>query len=200
MGRLGLFALVGYLGGTSMLEDEQESGSATMTVEELTDTVSDSVAERVGGIMDGLFVRLDNLETDLKSVETDLQSVAGRLQVEGLAQRVDSLSARVEEAALQAGEEIGPVLTEEVGTVIISLIGQLLDLTDEDGDGASDVAATVEELRADVGNLSASLVHPAMSTNFADYTVLEALLLLLLVWQVIKFWLGRLGDGFRWLR
>ena len=169
-----------------------EAESTTMTVEELTDVVSDSVAERVAGMVEGLSVRLDGLEAGLASV-------AGRLQVEGLSQRVDGLSARVEEVSL-LGEEIGPVLTEEAGSVIISLIGQLLDLMDGDEDGASDVAATVEELRTDVGSLSAALVHPAMSTDFADYTVLEALLLLLVFWQVFKFWLERLGDGFRWLR
>lgn len=170
-----------------------------MTIEEFADVVSDSV---VGPLSE----RLDELESRL-------DGFAGRLQVEGLSERLDALSnaavtredlqaasaslsakvEQVEEAALMAGEEIGPVIGEEIGPVIIELIGNLLELVDGDGDDASDVLTELQ-------GISDTLIHPAMTTDFADYTVLEALLLLLILWQLVKSWGNALKDGFSWLR
>lgn len=168
--------------------ESAEDAPTSMTVEELVGAVSDSVAGRLSGRLDELEGRLD--------------SVAGRLQVEGLAERLDgveaSLSAQMEEAALQAGE-LGPVLDEEIGPAIIGLVGQLLDLVDGDGDGLSDVAPLVGEIQANVADVAGALVHPAMTTDFADYTVLEALLLLLVVGWFVRLWIGALKEGFSWL-
>ena len=175
----------------------QSDAPMSMTVEELVEAVSGSVSDSLGE-------RLDELESRL-------EAVAGRAQVDGLSERLDALSgvaatredlraasARMEEAALQAGELV-PV-GEEVGPVMIELVGRLLDTLDSDGDGASDVAAAVSEIRTEVRDISGALVHPAMTTDFADYTVLEAVLLLLVVWGLIKFWLSEIGGAFAWLR
>ena len=170
----------------------------SVTVEDLAESVS-------GSVIDSLSPRLDALEVKL-------DGFAGRLQVDGLSERLDalsgvtatredvaSLSAKVEEATLQAGE-LGPVLDEEIGPVIVELVGNLLELLDSDSDGASDLASVVEEIRTGVEDISGALVHPAMTTNFADYTVLEALLLLLVVGWFVKLWLSALKEGFSWLR
>ena len=179
-----------------------EDAPTSMTVDDLVDAVSDSVA---GSVVGPLSARLDALDSRL-------DTVAGRAQVDGLSERVDalsgaavtrddlsSLSAQVEQATLQAGE-IGPVLDEEIGPVLVELVGALFDLLDTDSDGSSDVVALVSDIRADVQSLSASLVHPALTTNFADYSVSECLLLFLLLFSVIKMWLSALEDGFSWLR
>ena len=50
-----------------------------------------------------------------------------------------------------------------------------------------------------VQEIDATLSHPAMSTPFADYTVLECLLLVLVLFKVVEFVLGILREGFRWL-
>lgn len=160
-----------------------EDAPTSMTMEDFTETVSGSVSGSISPRLDALEERLDG--------------VAGRLQIEGLSERVDALSARMEEARLQAGEL---VTMEEIGPAVIDLIGQLLDALDSDGDGASDVASMVSEIRAEVRDISGALVHPAMTTDFADYTVLEAVLLLLLVWKFIAFWLSSLKEAFSWLR
>lgn len=190
--------------GESALMSGQTVADAptSMTVEDLVDAVSDSVAVSV---VAPLSARLDALEGRL-------DSVAGRAQVDGLSERVDalsgaavtrddlsSLSAQVEQATLQAGEELGPV-GEEIGSILITLVGDLVSSLDSDGDGSSDVVALVSDIRTDVQSLSASLVHPALTTNFADYSVSEGLLLFLLLFHVFKMWVSTLEDGFSWLR
>lgn len=42
-------------------------------------------------------------------------------------------------------------------------------------------------------------MHPALTTNFADYTVVEALLLLLFVSMVVKSCIAMIKRGFSWL-
>ena len=185
---------------------DADDAPTSMTVADLVDAVSDSVA---GSVVGPLSARLDALESRL-------DTVAGRAQVDGLSERVDalsgaavtqddlatvsaSLSSQMEQVTLQAGE-IGPVLDEEVGPVIIELVGKFLEIWDGDGDGTSDVASLVSEIHADVQSLSSVLVHPFMTTPLSDFSVLEGLLLLLLLLQFVKFWISSLEDGFSWLR
>lgn len=184
-------------------EAEYWTGPASdvMTAEDLTDAVSASVSESVSasvaGMMENVSQRLDGLESGLQAVSERVQAVSDSAATrEDLQAASASLSASLEEATLQAGE-IGPV--EEVGPVIISLIGDLLDALDTDGDGASDVASVVVEIRDGVQDIAGTLVHPAMSTPISDYSVLEALLLLLVFWQVVKLCCSMLRGGFGWL-
>lgn len=186
--------------GEAETVDSQTDSQTVTTIDALTEAVADSVLERVSPMFDGLSRRMDE-------VESVAGSAAGRLQVEGLAERLDgvesSLSAEVRaipDATLQAGAELGPVIGEEIGPVIIDLIGQLLDLTDGDGDGSSDVLPLVSDIRESVQDISGALVHPALTTDFADYTVVEALLLLLVVGWFVRGWLRILGGGFFWLK
>jgi hypothetical protein len=50
-----------------------------------------------------------------------------------------------------------------------------------------------------VQEINATLSHSAMSTPFSDYTVLECLLLVLVLFKLVEFALGILREGFRWL-
>lgn len=184
----------GVLSVSAVPDDESAlmGGQTVTTIDDLTDAVSGSVVDRVSGMIGDLSARMDALEAGL---ETVAGSSAGRLQVAGLAERLDDV-----QATLQAGQELEPVIGDDIGTVIISLVGELLDLTDTDGDGSSDVVSSIADLRGDVQSLSAVVVHPAMTTHFADYTVLEALLLLSLLFAFVKGWIAILGRGFAWMR
>lgn len=181
-----------------MLEGEEAASTSgqSVTIEEFADAVSDSVSVSVVGTLEGVTQRLDGLESGLQEVSDRVQVVSASMATR---EDLQAASASLEEAALQAGE-VGPVLDEEIGPVIITLIGDLLDAFDTDGDGASDVASVVTEIRQEVGDISATLVHPAMSTPFSDYSVTEALLLLLVLWELaIKPCLSMLRRGFGWL-
>lgn len=175
-------------------------GGQTVTVEDLTDAVAASVSENMAGMLEDVTQRLDGLEGGLQAVSAQVQAVSDSAATQSDLQAVSaSLSASLEEATLQAGE-IGPVLDEEIGTVIISFIGDLLEALDTDGDGVSDVASVVTEIREEVQDISGALVHPAMSTPFNDYSVTEALLLLLVFWELaVKPCLSMLRSGFGWL-
>lgn len=183
-----------------LIVDDVSMSPTSMTLDEFVDAVSASVSSELSARLDAL--------------ECRFEAVAGRAQLDGLSERVDalsssvatqedlrtasaSLSAGLEQATLQAGELV-PIGEDDIGTVI-AIVGQLLDAFDSDGDGASDVSGLVSEIRTGVQDIAGVLVHPALDTPFADYTVLEALLLLLLFWQVIKFWVSRLEAGFSWL-
>ena len=181
-------------------EEAAPMSGQTVTIEEFTDAVSASVSASVAGTLEDVTQRLDGLESGLQEVSGRVEAVSNSVATrEDLQTASASLSASLEEAALQAGE-IGPVLDEELGPVIITLIGDLLDALDTDGDGASDAASVVTEIQEEVREISATLVHPAMSTPLSDYSVLEALLLLLVVWQLVfKPCLSMLRGGFGWL-
>lgn len=173
--------------------------SDVMTAEDLTDAVSASVSASVAGMLENVSQRLDGLEIGLQAVSERVQVVSDSAATrEDLQAASASLSASLEEATLQAGE-LGPVLDEEIGSVIITFLGDLLDALDTDGDGASDVASVVTEIRDGVQDIAGTLVHPAMSTPISDYSVLEALLLLLVFWQVVKLCCSMLRGGFGWL-
>lgn len=185
-----------------MPEEEQDApmSGQSVTVEELTDAVSASVSASVAGMLENVSQRMDGLESGLQAVSAQVQAVSDSTATQSDLQAVSaSLSASLEQAALQAGE-VGPVLDEEIGPVLISLIGDLLGALDTDEDGASDVLSVVEEIRDGVQDISGALVHPAMSTPLSDYSVTEALLLLLILWlAVVKPCLAMLRGGFGWL-
>lgn len=173
------------------VDDVSTSSPTSMTVDELVDAVSASVVDSLSGRLDALEGRLD--------------FVAGRAQLDGLSERVAALSGTAatkadleqatEQAVLQAGE-LGPVLDDEIGALLIGLV----DLLDSDGDGASDIASLVSDIQTSVQDVAGALSHPAMSTPFSDFTVLEALFLLSILFAFVKLWLVLLERGFSWLR
>lgn len=175
---------------------ERETMTAEGLIEAVSDSVSRNVTESLSARLDGLDARLDGV---VGRVDELSGAVAESVTKDELQAVSASLSEGIEQATLQAGE-IGPVLTEEIGPVIIELVGGLLDALDSDGDGSSDVTALVTEIRRDVADVSATLLHPALTTPFTSYTVVEALLLLLVVGKFIDWWLRILRAGFSWMR
>lgn len=184
-----------------------DEGNSGLTVEELTDMLSSGVAGRVGGQIadvsaqvDGVAERLDGLAGRVAALESGVEGVAevAANTRNDLQAASASLSASLEEATLQ-GDEIGPVLDDSLGS-LITVVGQVLEILDSDSDGASDVGSVVSEIRTELQDVAAVVVHPALSTPFESYSVLEALLLLLILWKFLQACVGMLGSGFSWLR
>ena len=162
-----------------------------VTVEALSGMIADSVSDYVSGLLDDVSGRLDTLESDIQAVSENVVSKEEFREVSS------ALSASLEDATLQ-GEEIGPVLAGELLEVFLK-DEQALLLQGIRSD-TSATLSTVRSMDAALEELSGVLVHPALTTSFADYSVLEALLLLLVVWQVVKLCVHMLQGGFGWLR
>lgn len=163
----------------------------SVTVEALSGMIVESVSGHVSELLDNVSGRLDRLESDIQAVSENVVSK------DEFRETSSALSASLEDATLQ-GEEIGPVLAGELLEVFLK-DEQALVLQGIRSD-TSATLSTVRSMDATLEELSGVLVHPALTTNFADYSVLEALLLLLVVWQVVKLCVHMLQGGFGWLR
>lgn len=163
----------------------------SVTVEALSGMIAESVSGQVSGLLDDVSGRLDKLESDVQAVSENAVSK------EEFREASSALSASLEDATLQ-GEEIGPALAGELLQVFLK-DEQALILQGIRSD-TSTTLSMVQNMDTVLEELSGVLVHPAMTTNFADYSVLEALLLLLVVWQVVKLCVRMLQGGFGWLR
>lgn len=163
----------------------------SVTVEALSGMVAESVSGYVSELLDNVSGRLDKLESDVQAVSEKAVSK------DEFRETSSALSASLEDARLQ-GEEIGPVLAGELLEVFLK-DEQALLLQGIRSD-TSATLSTVRNMDTTLEELSGVFVHPAMTTNFADYSVLETLLLLLVVWQVVKLCLRMLQGGFGWLR
>lgn len=176
------------------MEDVGQSapmGGQSVTVETLSGMIADSVSGYVAGLLEDVSQRITGLESKVDAVSESA------LSKEEFREASSALSATLEDATLQ-GEEIGPVLAGELLEVFLK-DEQALVLQGIRSD-TSETLSTVRRINSGVEELSGVLVHPAMTTNFAEYSVLEALLLLLVVWQVVKLCLRMLEGGFGWLR
>ena len=94
--------------------------------------------------------------------------------------------------------DLDPVLTaiEIVGGRLIDMIGNLDRIEEHLGEIEKDT----NEIQLDVMTIAQALDHPALTTSFADYTVTEALLLLLLLFAFISACTRMLRGGLLWLR
>lgn len=163
----------------------------SVTVEALSGMIADSVSGYVSGLLTDVSGQIADLENRVEAVSENV------LSKEEFRETSSALSASLEEATLQ-GEEIGPVIAGELLEVFLK-DEQALLLQGIRSD-TSQTLSIVRDMNATVEELSGVLIHPAMSTNFADYSVLEALLLLLVLWQVLKLCFRMLEGGFGWLR
>ena len=163
----------------------------SVTVEALSGMIADSVSGYVSGLLADVSGQIAGLESRVEAVSESV------LSKEEFRETSSALSASLEDATLQ-GEEIGPVIAGELLEVFLK-DEQALLLQGIRSD-TSQTLSIVRDMNATVEELSGVLIHPAMTTNFADYSVLEALLLLLVLWQVVKLCLRMLEGGFGWLR
>lgn len=112
---------------------------------------------------------------------------------------VSVLDEREQQAVLMEAGELVPA--SEV-TVISEVVQQILSYFQEDDNQIlSDIRSGVTGIQEYLQNrevVNADL-HLMMTTNFADYTVTEGLLLLTLLWLVIAFCVKRLKGAFSWL-
>lgn len=98
------------------------------------------------------------------------------------------------------------MIEEAVATdIIIDLLEQLLEKTG--GTDTSRIEEYLDGIETDTGKIEEHtgavvqiLDHPALTTPFEEYTVTEALLLLLLVYLFITSCFRMLRGGFSWLR
>ena len=163
----------------------------SVTVETLSGMIADSVSGYVSGLLADVSGQIAGLESRVEAVSENV------LSKEEFRETSSALSASLEDATLQ-GEEIGPVIAGELFEVFLK-DEQALLLQGIRSD-TSQTLSVVQGMNDTLEELSGVFVHPAMTTNFADYSVLEALLLLLVVWQVVKLCLRMLQGGFGWLR
>lgn len=93
----------------------------------------------------------------------------------------DTGEAPMEGTEPEEGAGAGDIITEPVVVV-------------DTGPSNSDIAlALLESIQQDVAP------HPFLTTDFADYTVAEGLLVMALVLAVISFCIKMLREGFSWL-
>lgn len=100
-----------------------------------------------------------------------------------------------ESAELMEGETL-PVPVDGEGLDVAEVVLQILNWLTQDGETDKTdmelIAGTVQEIHDTV-------LHPALTTPFADYTVTEALLLFLALFQIVRWALGQLRGAFEWL-
>ena len=113
-----------------------------------------------------------------------------------------ALDQRDARAELMAGEEIMiPEMIEDIA-VIKSFVQSILDFFQEDDhdvltDVRDDVSGIREYLESQAPTGSDN--HLMMTTNFADYTVTEGLLLLIFLSIFIRSLISMIRSGFSWL-
>lgn len=102
------------------------------------------------------------------------------------------------EALAELPVEPDPVLMilEQVGGKLIDMIGNL----DRIEEHIEEIEKDTNEIQMDVDIISQTVNHPALTTSFSEYTVTEALLLLLLLSAFISACARMLRGGLSWLR
>ena len=102
------------------------------------------------------------------------------------------------EALADIPVEPDPILMilEQVGGKLIDMIGNL-DRIEEDLESMN---KKLELIEMEVDVIEQAVNHPALTTSFAEYTVTEALLLLLLLSAFISACARMLRGGLSWLR
>lgn len=108
---------------------------------------------------------------------------------------VDEFLERLQETGTgEEGEETAPAEETETDPADPSLSDQYFALMLQDTTN-QEILTVCRLIRKDFEDS----IHPAMTTNFSDYTVTEALLLLALVGGVISACWKMLRRGFEWL-
>ena len=88
------------------------------------------------------------------------------------------------------------ILVEEVAGHLIDIISDIGKIEEH----TKEIAEDTDAMQGYMETVVKTLDHPALTTSFADYTVTEALLLLLLLSAFISACARMLRGGFSWLR
>ena len=97
---------------------------------------------------------------------------------------------------VEAGIEDIPVDPDPVTLILDQVLGKLIDV----GIDLGKIEAHTKEIETEVTVVADVVNHPALTTSFAEYTVTEALLLLLLLSAFIAACARMLRGGLLWLR
>lgn len=192
-------------------------------VEEIVEAVLES--DRVTGLIDSFTYSLDTLSDAVMALaasepeEREEQEPVVVISADELLDRLEARQAETAQAA-QAAQAVrsSPMAAQVTGTtatksgelvpvdegdvslaVIEALIQSLIDFFTQDGtedgtDVLTSVKDTVEEIAANVEP------HPLLDTPFEDYTVVEGLLLVLVLWlAVLNPCIKMIKGGFSWL-
>ena len=92
-------------------------------------------------------------------------------------------------------------MAEEI--TVLELLKELIDTVgnlDKIEEHLGEIEKDTDEIQLDVMTIVQTLDHPALTTSFADYTVTETLLLLLLLSAFLSACARMLRGGFSWLR
>ena len=178
--------------------------SVEYTLQVVMDTVTaTSESEDTSGQEPMLVISADDLLDRLEARQAESAQAAQTAAMSALMQNRSVAAA----SAVKSGEivplgegEVIPVGEGDISlTVIETLLESLISYFIEDGtedDGAILVTIknTVEEIKASVEP------HPLMETPFEEYTVLEGLLLVLVLWLVVlNPCIRMIKGGFSWL-
>lgn len=96
----------------------------------------------------------------------------------------------------EAGMADIPVDPDPVMLILDQVIGKLIDI----GIDLGKIERHTKEIQNEVTVVAQAVDHPALTTSFADYTVTEALLLLLLLAAFLSACARMLRGGLLWLR
>lgn len=108
----------------------------------------------------------------------------------------DSVSVVEEAPVVQAEADVGDIVdVPTVDDVIPGLIGDVLDAVV----GISEGMENLGTINQNVETIIQVLDHPALTTPFENYSVMEGLLLLLLVFGVVKACVNMIKGAFSWL-
>ena len=177
-------------------------------VEEVVDALlqSDRVTSLFQSLEDTLQTVADSIPQQVEPAETvppvevvSVEDVMERMTVQATetstqtAASAPAASAPEPAVLMEAGGEVLVPGGEElvVGEVVVQLIQSLLEyFQEEDNDILTDIKSTVQNTEP----------HLLMDTPFADYTVTEGLLLVLVLWlAVLNPCIRMIKGGFSWL-
>lgn len=104
---------------------------------------------------------------------------------------------------VDALDDIPVVEPDPVIGLVEGVVEHLLDMIVDLGkieEHTNEIKKNTNEISINLETVVQTLDHPALTTSFADYTVTEALLLLLLLFAFVSACARMLRGGFQWLR
>ena len=205
---------------SSVVEESEESYNLSETDSDLSGSASGLDSERVQEVV-GALLESEQVSGFIRNVETTLATISSALPVGSEEQQeplevvsVEEVVARMmpqatETAPVQAASV--PAVTNAGGEVlvpgsdelsVIEVVQLLLSYFQEDDnslitairDNTADIKTAVTEIQANTAP------HLLMETPFEEYTVLEGLVLILVLWlAVVNPCIKMIKGGFSWL-
>ena len=140
----------------------------------------------------------------------DTEPAAPPMEVISVDELLDRLTQGDEQTEVPAeGDEPGealadiPVDPDPVSLILDQVLGKLIDLVVDLGkieEHTRKIEKDTNEIQMEVDVIEQVVNHPALTTSFSEYTVTEALLLLLLLSAFISACARMLRGGLSWLR